>query len=667
MSPPNDPEAQTGVEASERQLENTAERRLGDSAKNQGSAENYGDPSGKLWSMYLTEAKKEDEQITNNWTEDTGGVLVFTGLFSSIIATFISISLPGLSPDPNAPTVALLTQLVNISSGVPVVPQNTPFTAPASIVRVNVMWFLSLILSLSCALLATLMQQWARRYMDYARHGGAPRKQARIRAYMFEGVTIFRMSQAVEAMPLLLHTSVFLFFAGLIEFLFTINNAVARYTLSCVVFFASIYAILTLLSNFSINCPYRTPLSVFTYFSFQLSASCLLFVTNKFEGIFHTWLVSHLRGSSNTGLTKWRAGLEEKVDTYYKRLSHSLRWRVVDSAMKAPPGVDTSALHWTLTTLEEHKKVEEFAAYMPGFFDSNAPPDATSAMLSLMSERSGSEPILGSRLRELLNSCRPGTSLLTKEQRNHRLRVCLKSLWHCLKAYNLPKHAKEPLAPYVRSIFASPEVFPWIRAEEDPAIRLLRRCFGALIVKKLASDMASRTDFTDIVAKMDCLSYILGATIEQVRAWFDRGAIDLANVISFTSGEMALLSSGTDGVPADVVDVFQETLRILGEGMVSGIEWDADQVTQFRQIYFRLANAPIPDVLIGRLGYILDILLPRTSESDMEDPEVMMPTPQLNSETTSSFPGPPQNFFVIPRIGDVRDSGIGDGIGTAPT
>jgi hypothetical protein len=39
-----------------------------------------------------------------------------TGLFSSIIATFITISLPQLSPDPNAPTVALLTQLVNISA-----------------------------------------------------------------------------------------------------------------------------------------------------------------------------------------------------------------------------------------------------------------------------------------------------------------------------------------------------------------------------------------------------------------------------------------------------------------------------------------------------------------------------------------------------------------------
>ncbi len=27
--------------------------------------------------MYLTEAKKEDDEKTKNWTEDTNGVLVF--------------------------------------------------------------------------------------------------------------------------------------------------------------------------------------------------------------------------------------------------------------------------------------------------------------------------------------------------------------------------------------------------------------------------------------------------------------------------------------------------------------------------------------------------------------------------------------------------------------
>lgn len=40
-------------------------------------AENYGDPSGKLWSMYLTEAAKEDDEMTKNWTKDTQGVLTF--------------------------------------------------------------------------------------------------------------------------------------------------------------------------------------------------------------------------------------------------------------------------------------------------------------------------------------------------------------------------------------------------------------------------------------------------------------------------------------------------------------------------------------------------------------------------------------------------------------
>ena len=39
--------------------------------------ENYGDPSGRLWMMYLTEAEKEDKEITENWMVDAEGILVF--------------------------------------------------------------------------------------------------------------------------------------------------------------------------------------------------------------------------------------------------------------------------------------------------------------------------------------------------------------------------------------------------------------------------------------------------------------------------------------------------------------------------------------------------------------------------------------------------------------
>ena len=577
------------------------------------------------------------------------------------------------------------------------------------------MWCLSLILSLSCALLATLMQQWARRYMVYAQHRSAPRKQARIRAYMFEGVMSFRMSQAVEAIPLLLHSSVFLFFAGLIEFLFTYNNAVARYTLGCVVFFASIYVILTLLPHWRLNCPYRTPLSWFTYYSSQLSLFSLFSVVNLIEDGCHTLLLGlwqrtypRLSGSRHHGPTKWREVLEQKFDMYRERLWNSVRWRVVHSAMEAPPSVDIGALHWTLTTLGENQKIEDFATNMPGFFKSTDIPDATSAMLSLMSEQPSFDPILGSRLYELLQTCRPGASHLNEDQRISRLRVCLTSLWHCLKAFNLPKNLDMPLAPYVRAVFASSDVIRWIQTEKDFEVRLLGRCFGSLVVKKLASDLAlpasppttstelavkrSTSDIalparaptttelavrqsegdtpppyrTPSTAELACLKTILDASGQQVWDLLDnKGAIDLANVTLLASAELkTLVNSGANGVPAEVGDLFQQTLRILGEGMFPSeakIEWDTIRVAEFHKIYAKLTNAPVPEELTERLRYISDRLPPT---SFVEEPGMTMPIPEPGSEMTPSSPGPSQ--VSNPTL-HIRDSGFDDSVNVAPT
>ncbi|KAI9447584.1 hypothetical protein H4582DRAFT_1867328, partial [Lactarius indigo] len=151
--------------------------------------ENHGDPSDGLWSMYLTEAEKQDKEVTETWKGDTDGILVFTGLFSATVASFIIESYHNLSPDPGDTTNTLLTQisgqLFNISNGIPltiVVAQSSqPFKPTASAVRVNVLWFLSLILSLSCALSATLMQQWARRYQELAQRRGATHRRGRMR------------------------------------------------------------------------------------------------------------------------------------------------------------------------------------------------------------------------------------------------------------------------------------------------------------------------------------------------------------------------------------------------------------------------------------------------------------------------------------------------------
>ena len=47
--------------------------------------EKYGDPSDGVWSMYLTEAEKQDKDVTENWKGDTDGILVFVSLTLSSV------------------------------------------------------------------------------------------------------------------------------------------------------------------------------------------------------------------------------------------------------------------------------------------------------------------------------------------------------------------------------------------------------------------------------------------------------------------------------------------------------------------------------------------------------------------------------------------------------
>ncbi|KAI9457961.1 hypothetical protein BJY52DRAFT_1373901, partial [Lactarius psammicola] len=231
------------------------------------------------WSIYLTEAEKQDTEVLERWKGDANGILVFTGLFSATVAAFIIESYKLLSPNSSDTTNALLTQisvqLVNISNRTPLASvaaqRSHSFKPTASAVRVNVFWFLSLVLSMSCALSATLMQQWARRYQELAQRRGAFHRRGRMRAYIFDGINRFGMAQAVATMPTLLHISVSLFFAGLVEFLFPIYTTVAYATLGYIMAFALAYAILTVLPTIRLDCPYATPLSGFTWLISQLS------------------------------------------------------------------------------------------------------------------------------------------------------------------------------------------------------------------------------------------------------------------------------------------------------------------------------------------------------------------------------------------------------------
>jgi hypothetical protein len=64
-----------------------------------------------------------------------------------------------------------------------------------------------LAMGLTCTLLATLSQQWARRYLWVTQPRCSPHRRSRVRSFFAEGVDKLHLPWAVEVLPTLLHCS----------------------------------------------------------------------------------------------------------------------------------------------------------------------------------------------------------------------------------------------------------------------------------------------------------------------------------------------------------------------------------------------------------------------------------------------------------------------------
>ncbi|KAI0290963.1 hypothetical protein BC826DRAFT_955940 [Russula brevipes] len=225
--------------------------------------------STKIWKLYESAADKHDTELAGTWRGQTDAMLIFTGLFSAVVSAFIIETYKMLLPDNSDTIVVLLTQLVaqsqpngGTSSTIPSAgPAQAAFKPSAIAIRINILMFLSFFLSLTCALMSTLIQQWAREYLQYSQLSAPPQKRARVRAYLFQGLTKFQMRKMVESIPVLLHISVFLFFFALSEFLRTVDHTVGLTALCCVIVLLSAYLILSVLPLVVSSAPYQTALT----------------------------------------------------------------------------------------------------------------------------------------------------------------------------------------------------------------------------------------------------------------------------------------------------------------------------------------------------------------------------------------------------------------------
>jgi hypothetical protein len=209
---------------------------------------------------------------------------------------------------------------------------------------------MSLVTSISCALLATLLQQWARRYLMVTQPHYGIAKRARIRAFFAEGVDKFVILWVAESLPTLLHTSLFLFFAGLIVFLHNVNFTMFKLVLSWIGFCMALYGCATFPPMFFHDCPYFTP---FTIFLWQVALGIL--------DIFY-------QVRSSFGSSRHREALEKLRDRYHKWNMQGLHKTAEETALlPSLSWLDTRAFMWTFDSLAEDRELERFFSGLPGF------------------------------------------------------------------------------------------------------------------------------------------------------------------------------------------------------------------------------------------------------------------------------------------------------------
>jgi hypothetical protein len=532
----------------------------------------------KLWSEYLEDVKAFDTGLTETWKEDANGVLTFvspmllvpeyvavttckTAIFSATVATFIVESYKLLSPDSGAQTVFVLGQLsqqfAGFANGTYVQPQTYPASPPsASVVWLNSIWLLSLMLSTTSALLATLTQQWARRYLQLPQMRSVPSDRARVRSYLFLGTVKYAMYHAAETAPTLLHLSVFLFNVGLVLFFFAIYKTVAIVVLVFVALFGVAYFVLTILPCLDHICPYRTPLSSISWYLWHAFASFTEFFIRAILKHLHTLLVPYNPGDVESGtriqakLTKWLGYIKNSLDRHRERLRDGFRGSIVKDALRGPLEIDVKALAWLfqLPVLAERGKIEKFVAAIPG--------EITIRLLNIPFEKGTitfRDHVLG-----LLRSCVPRTDGLDEGMRSHRLSVCLDAIYDVVWASIFPNGftLTESILRDVRTDFASLDLMRPLWADGNPTIRVKSRSICALLARRLLRKTAPEQP------ELAWLQDVLGKSSNTIYNQLNNlAAVDNMNIDSFVYG--VLSHHQTEDLSSMQATTFAETLTIL--------------------------------------------------------------------------------------------------------
>ncbi|KAJ6484462.1 hypothetical protein C8R47DRAFT_1321532 [Mycena vitilis] len=383
--------------------------------------------AAKIWAIYIGEAEKYDKGLVESWRSDMDGMLIFAGLFSASLTAFLIESYKTLNSDSGDATVQLLAQIsqqlaASANGSAFVVTPSPKFTPSGSALVCNGLWFISLGLSLSCALIATLLEQWARDFIHRSEIRSAPLIRARIFSFLYYGMKRFNMHAVVEIIPLLLHTALIFFLAGLVAFLIPVNTVMAVVAAVMLAILTAIYSSLTVLPLCYLDSPYRTPLS----------------------GIF--WRAVQ---SSRVAWQRRQTSARGKPGVHSPKEDQTILEAVFHRAIEdcdERKARDGQALVWTVKSLSDELELEPFIQAIPSILWG---PTINKQRFSYADHFRQlvfhPDVALYDRLEGLLDSCDTGIGVLSTEAAKRREILCYKALWAITSLFISPSAATPPI------------------------------------------------------------------------------------------------------------------------------------------------------------------------------------------------------------------------------
>ena len=332
-----------------------------------------------------------------------------------MVAILLTRSYDGLKLNSQNVSAFYLSQIYQLSAGLNGTSTPLPFEVPVpstfspdpTSVRATALWSLSLVISLAGTVTATLLRQWARRYLHLTQETRGPHKRARVRELTMQGVERLQLQRMSSVLPGLFHLSVLLFLYGL--FHYSSNHVVDLVVLLSALICFGLYLFASIASYFPFGSICHTPLSFFAW----SWSSRLLWLTYKLLYNFSIRL-------RFIGI-RTRLYLFESARVHLDRARRDPGVDMEDLARKRSSFLDTSVVSRMFGSLDGHQDMEQFLSAIPGFYTSSWVKRDVPALEKLNGKRLA--PAIATFMVYSLSS-----GLLTEPEKQKRIEICLRAI-----------------------------------------------------------------------------------------------------------------------------------------------------------------------------------------------------------------------------------------------